>query len=541
MLAQRMCMRETRGGTNAWGEVAKLSASDKAKNDYFGCSVNVAGDVALVGAYISDPDGTANAGAAYIFEGLITSNAPLTGGLITNVVPNQANVGGGIEVVIQGISLGDGSDITQVTLAGVQATILSQTMNDVTVRAEAAPAAVTGDVQVISTTGGMMILTNGFEYLWLDAPVQADPIDITPSDLVARWQPVPAASTHLMDVALDTNFATTLPGYEKLDVALVEQYPVTGLSDGTWYAIRLYAWNTNGYSWPSRTVWVPATTNTPYETHPPPSGPVTQGAIMQHPLSNMFYGAGMTYTAESSDTNVVGVTITAGGYLELDPRNPGQSLITIWTTNPTTGYTCSYSFTVTVVGAPTIVSQDFLAREPWNPRFTQLLQVRNDSGLDAVGVRVLFSDLEAGITAENQTGTALDGRPMIEMETAFTSGATLDLNIIYICTGAYPVSDYPPTIELQYILPEWTPPLSGGGVVVSAIVLSGGRYILEFDSVVGKLYAVEYQNNFPTGQWTQVPLRLRATANRTQWIDAGPPATQPPSGTRVYRVKVLSE
>jgi len=56
------------GGTNAWGEVAKLSASDKAAFDVFGVSVSVAGDVALVGAYGASPGGTVDAGATYVFE-----------------------------------------------------------------------------------------------------------------------------------------------------------------------------------------------------------------------------------------------------------------------------------------------------------------------------------------------------------------------------------------------------------------------------------------------------------------------------------------
>ena len=56
------------GGTNAWGEVAKLMASDKASNDYFGCSVSVAGDVVVIGARDASPDGLTNAGAAYVFE-----------------------------------------------------------------------------------------------------------------------------------------------------------------------------------------------------------------------------------------------------------------------------------------------------------------------------------------------------------------------------------------------------------------------------------------------------------------------------------------
>ena len=68
-----------------------------------------------------------------------------------------------------------------------------------------------------------------------------------------------------------------------------------------------------------------------------------------------------------------------------------------------------------------------------------------------------------------------------------------------------------------------------------------GRVLMEFESIPGALYAVEYMNDFPMGTWEEVPLRIRASANRTQWIDQGPPATSPLTGTRVYRVKQLAE
>lgn len=80
-------------------------------------------------------------------------------------------------------------------------------------------------------------------------------------------------------------------------------------------------------------------------------------------------------------------------------------------------------------------------------------------------------------------------------------------------------------------------------MTVNGWLLTDGsqRYVVEFNSVVGALYAVEYMNNFPSGTWIQVPLSLRAGANRMQWIDSGPPATQPVSGVRVYRVKQITE
>ncbi|MBI3986478.1 MAG: choice-of-anchor D domain-containing protein, partial [Lentisphaerae bacterium] len=76
------------GGTNAWAQVAQLIASDYADSDFFGQSVSVAGDVALVGSYRDDDHG-GQSGSAYVFEGLLyaplmlllgTNGAPITNG-----------------------------------------------------------------------------------------------------------------------------------------------------------------------------------------------------------------------------------------------------------------------------------------------------------------------------------------------------------------------------------------------------------------------------------------------------------------------------
>ncbi|MDZ4064446.1 MAG: FG-GAP repeat protein, partial [Coriobacteriia bacterium] len=56
----------TRNGDGTWTQKAKLLASDGGAFDYFGCSVAVSGDIAAVGASNDDDKGT-NAGAAYAF------------------------------------------------------------------------------------------------------------------------------------------------------------------------------------------------------------------------------------------------------------------------------------------------------------------------------------------------------------------------------------------------------------------------------------------------------------------------------------------
>ena len=54
-----------RDGTT-WSEQAKLTASDGAAEDWFGVSVSVSGDTAVIGAYLDDDHGSAS-GSAYVY------------------------------------------------------------------------------------------------------------------------------------------------------------------------------------------------------------------------------------------------------------------------------------------------------------------------------------------------------------------------------------------------------------------------------------------------------------------------------------------
>jgi len=55
------------GGAGNWGQVTKLTASDAQTADFFGDSVAVSGDTAVVGADLEDAGGD-DAGAAYVFQ-----------------------------------------------------------------------------------------------------------------------------------------------------------------------------------------------------------------------------------------------------------------------------------------------------------------------------------------------------------------------------------------------------------------------------------------------------------------------------------------
>ncbi|HMX39157.1 MAG TPA: HYR domain-containing protein, partial [Saprospiraceae bacterium] len=55
------------GGVGAWGQVAKLSGTDSQAGDLFGSTLDLEGDMAVVGAPLNDEKGL-NAGAAYLFD-----------------------------------------------------------------------------------------------------------------------------------------------------------------------------------------------------------------------------------------------------------------------------------------------------------------------------------------------------------------------------------------------------------------------------------------------------------------------------------------
>ena len=55
------------GGSDNWGQVKKLVTSDGAAGDYFGYSVSISGEVVVVGAWCDDDDGDLS-GSAYIFS-----------------------------------------------------------------------------------------------------------------------------------------------------------------------------------------------------------------------------------------------------------------------------------------------------------------------------------------------------------------------------------------------------------------------------------------------------------------------------------------
>jgi len=143
--------------------------------DYSGASVSDAGDVngdgfddLIVGAWNADPNGISGAGESYVVFG---------GSSGQRFSIEERSLVGGEEWVISGLNLGDGTDITHVTLCGVEATILSQTSNSVTVITGQGLIGGVGDIFVISDSLGSTSLVNGFNYIKVDQTIDFLSID----------------------------------------------------------------------------------------------------------------------------------------------------------------------------------------------------------------------------------------------------------------------------------------------------------------------------------------------------------------------------
>ncbi|MCF8307023.1 MAG: IPT/TIG domain-containing protein [Ignavibacteriales bacterium] len=147
------------GENGVWSEVNKLTASDAQPNSFFGYSVSVSGDYALVGAQWADAGGT-NAGAVYIFR-----NEPLPGAspVITSISPNTGSHSGGTEVTIKGMNFADVQGM--VLFGGVPAFNFTNWKDTLIVCRTPPMSAGVVDIIVVNSEGAGDTLVNGFEFI----------------------------------------------------------------------------------------------------------------------------------------------------------------------------------------------------------------------------------------------------------------------------------------------------------------------------------------------------------------------------------------
>jgi formylglycine-generating enzyme required for sulfatase activity len=88
------------GGLGLWEQIAKLTAADGAAYDYFGHSVSIDGGTAIIGAYLADVDSNVNQGATYVFSR--NQGGPDVWEQVTKLTAGAANENFGHSVSVNG-------------------------------------------------------------------------------------------------------------------------------------------------------------------------------------------------------------------------------------------------------------------------------------------------------------------------------------------------------------------------------------------------------------------------------------------------------
>jgi len=286
----------------------------------------------------------------------------------------------------------------------------------------------------------------------------------------------------------------------------------------------------------------------------------------------MTYGVTVSNLGPSDAPNVILTNTLPPGVIPISPANPttfnlgtvtnGGSASFLFTVEPTnagvlpfsasvgspvvqdpnlTNNTASTNITVInyLSGPLAVATNSSQAYNPQNGLVEQFVIVTNNTNYTADAVRVIVAGLTPTNWLFNAVGTN-SGNPFVYYSTNLAAGQSVSLLLQYAANAYFPFTNG----QLQAFavpLPNWTPPPATPGTnIISRIVeLANGDMLIEWPSTLGQTYTVVYSDNIQFSNAMIAPPSIVAPANRTQWIDYGPPTTTSAptnASARFYRV-----
>jgi Immunoglobulin I-set domain/HYR domain len=166
--------------------------------------------------------------------------------------------------------------------------------------------------------------------------------------------------------------------------------------------------------------------------------------------------------------------------------------------------------------------------------FEQKASFTNSTDSAFSAVRVWIRGLPEGVQVYNASGEE-DGVPFVQYNESLASGEVIYWTIEYYV----PTRRTPESTLCAKPVPSSSPANQDGAPVTidRTVRLPDGTFLIEFASVPGQVYVIQYCDDFVN--WKTVIPSVTNGANRTQWIDNGPPKTDRlPSErpSRFYRV-----
>ena len=192
----------------------------------------------------------------------------------------------------------------------------------------------------------------------------------------------------------------------------------------------------------------------------------------------------------------------------------------------------------TLIYSPRVETLSAPKLNPQTSLYEQSVRVVNSTPATLAGFQLVFGSLPSGVTLYSATGTSGSGSPVIASAAPLAPGASAHHLVEYASANLQTFAQ--PVITLQLIAGATSNVPSGTVRAITRIIRQEGRNYLEFATVAGELYWVQYRDAADTG-WSTSPTPVSGTGSSIHWLDAGAPMSSgtPPAG-REYRLLVAT-
>jgi len=153
--------------------------------------------------------------------------------VIDNVFPASGQYGTIVTITGQRL-FGGGTSVSRVTLGDIDSQLLSETTEEIVVRADASLTSFTGDVVIIANTGATITAENAWEYLVPGVITDVNPPQgVQGTRVTIRGERLLGGGVNLTDVSLK-NVSAIVVSFSDTEIQLVVSEPLTetpGLGD----------------------------------------------------------------------------------------------------------------------------------------------------------------------------------------------------------------------------------------------------------------------------------------------------------------------
>ncbi len=255
-----------------------------------------------------------------------------------------------------------------------------------------------------------------------------------------------------------------------------------------------------------------------------------------------------TATATDPDGTVVGATLMIdGAAVATFPLPPYHRVVSNLTAAAHT-LTASARDDLGATGLSSPVGLTVIPRPPVTPLrqgfnfqvglVEQVVRVDNPTPYPITAARVLVSGLPPNVRVFNASGTNQTGVPFVQYNREVPARSSVLLTIEYLTPLVQTIQS---TLTGE-IVPIAPPPAPAAGELIQIKRMSkfpDGRVLLTFDSIIGRVYSIEYSEDLEL--WKTSYPGIKAVGTGIQWVDNGWPKTMGHPADfpeRFYRVRL---